>query len=366
MKDKFSQWVAIKTIALSSFKAMMRSPSALAFSIAFPLIFILLFGFMGGGPSTATIAFSQKSDTLNQFYGFFNKLQNIRVAVSRNDSVNLEALKRGSLSAILNIELNKDTTKSKYNVHIVSSNASVDKIGLINASIQALQFNLDKNNFKDNKTYTTTSSETISGRPFKTIDFILPGQLGFSLLSTGLFGVAFLLFNLKETLVIKRYFATPVRKSSILFGEGLARVLFQLIVSSFILLLGKFLFGYTLVNGWLTFIELLALCLVGVFLFMGFGFLISAFSKTINTIPVYTNLLGFPQLLLSGTFFPIDAFPGWLKPIAKIMPLTHLNDCMRKIGFSGYHLTDCGMQLGVIAIWIVILYALAIRIFKWE
>jgi ABC-2 type transport system permease protein len=366
MSQKYNQTTAMLAIAKASLKAMLRSPSALVFSIAFPLIFILLFGFMGNGPMQITVAVSKTSDTTNQFYQFLKKIPNIRYAKDSTEKYYYTQLEKGGLTAILDIQPGKDTAKAAFDVNIISSTASADKIGLLKAELESLQFNIDKNNFPKQKTYAQLAEKEIPGRVFKEIDFVLPGQLGFSLLSTGLFGVAFLLFNLKETLVLKRYFATPISKAAILLGEGLARVIFQIIVSSAILLLGKYVFGYTMVNGWLTFFELLFMCVVGVFLFMGFGFLISGFAKTINTIPVYTNLLGFPQLLLSGTFFSIQAFPKWLQPIANALPLTHLNDCMRKIGFSGYHITDCGMQLGIIALWCIGLYALAIKLFKWE
>jgi len=68
--------------------------------------------------------------------------------------------------------------------------------------------------------------EKIPGRIYREIDFILPGQLGFSLLSAGVFGVAFLFFNLRQHLVLKRFFATPIRRSYIVLGEAISRVIF--------------------------------------------------------------------------------------------------------------------------------------------
>ena len=151
-------------------------------------------------------------------------------------------------------------------------------------------------------TYASVSRSvvTVPGRTYRAIDFILPGQLGFSLLSAGVFGVAFVFYNLRQTLVLKRFFATPIKRSHILFGEALSRV---------------------------------------------------------------TTL---PQFLLTGTFFSIDNFPGWLQPFCKILPLTHLNNAMRNVAFEGDHLTDCLPQLGVLALWALAAYALAIRVFRWE
>jgi ABC-2 type transport system permease protein len=166
--------------------------------------------------------------------------------------------------------------------------------------------------------------------------------------------------------VLKRFFATPIKRGYILFGEGISRVLFQLITAVVILLIGRFVFGFTLVHGAVTFIELLLLSLVGLIVFMGFGFIVSGLAKNESTIPPFANMFTLPQFLLAGTFFSIDTFPKWLQPICRILPLTHLNDAMRNIAFEGSHLIDCGKQLGILGIWGIVLYAVAIKVFRWE
>jgi ABC-2 type transport system permease protein len=206
----------------------------------------------------------------------------------------------------------------------------------------------------------------LGNRRYKAIDFILPGQLGFSLLSAGLFGLAFLFFGLRDTLVLKRLNATPIGKPYIICGEALARIFFQMIIISIIILLGRYLFGFTLVKGLQTFVELLILSFVGLAVFMGFGFVISGLSKSINSVPVFTNLLGFPQFMLSGTFFPYEGLPKFLHPICKSLPLTHLNTALRKISFEGLSLASCLPELAVLGLWAVILYGISFKVFKWE
>jgi len=100
--------------------------------------------------------------------------------------------------------------------------------------------------------------------------------------------------------------------------------------------------------------------------FMGFGFVISGLAKNESAIPPFANLITLPQFLLGGTFFSTDVFPNWLRPIANILPLTHLNEAMRNVAFEGAHLTDCGKQLGILGIWTVVVYAIAIKVFRWE
>ncbi len=153
-------------------------------------------------------------------------------------------------------------------------------------------------------------------------------------MSAGVFGVAFIFFNLRQTLVLKRFFATPIKRSYIVLGEGLSRVIFQLITAVVILLAGHYFFNFTLIHGFVTFIELLVLSFVGLLVFMGFGFVVSGVAKNESVIPPLANLFTLPQFLLAGTFFSIDNFPSWLQPICRVLPLTHMNDAMRNIAFG--------------------------------
>ena len=109
---------------------------------------------------------------------------------------------------------------------------------------------------------------------------------------------------------------------------------------------------------------MLLLCALGLIVFMGFGFVVSGIAKNESTIPPLANIVTLPQFLLSGTFFGIEAFPTWLQPICKALPLTYLNDAMRKVAFEGAGMFDITHQLGIILIWGVLVYALAVKIFQ--
>jgi ABC-2 type transport system permease protein len=191
-------------------------------------------------------------------------------------------------------------------------------------------------------------------------------MLGFSLLSMGVFGTAFTFLSLRQTLVIKRFFATPVKRSYIVLGEGLSRVLFALLTSSVILILGRFAFGFTLVHGMVTFISMLLLSFLGLVVFMGFGFVVSGIAKNESAVPPIANIITLPQFLLAGTFFSTDGFPAWLQPVTKILPLTYLNDAMRKVAFEGAGILSIGKDLLILGIWTVVIYFIAIKVFRWE
>jgi ABC-2 type transport system permease protein len=373
MERPYSQFRAMMAIVKASFAAQLKSPSALVFGFAFPLFFILIFGSSRTGVPTVNIAFHPQSDTSSA--NIINTtLRNIKAnlnIVTKDSATLWEDLEKGRITAILNIQPNLADSFTRYKINIHSSKASQQNMGLLQSILTSIIKGMDDaaaiKSGRPVFTLAKTNSLPPTGdRIYRRIDYVLPGQLGFSLLSAGLFGVSFLFFNLRETLVLKRLNATPIRRSYIILGEAIARIAFQLIITALIIILGKYMFNFTLVKGVQTFFELLVLSTIGLLVFMAFGFVISGVAKSINTIPVITNLLGFPQFMLSGTFFPYEGLPKFLHPISKSLPLTHLNDALRKISFEGLTLRSCLPEIGIMCIWMVVLYAIAFKVFKWE
>lgn len=354
-------------ITKASFRSIFRSPSAVVFSFAFPLVFIMVFGFISSGSRIAVrIAFEKGSDTSNPLYQAISTMEGINII---SGSKITEDLEKGRISAILNIRKNTDAALPPYTISIKTSEAvNPQNIQVLQSVINGIIGGLNKKIYPPSPTLAVIDQhlQKVKGRTYRTIDFILPGQLGFSLLSAGVFGVAFLFFNLRQTMVLKRFFATPVSKKYIVLGEGLSRVLFQLITAIVILLIGHYIFKFTLVHGVVTFLELLVLSFIGLMVFMGMGFIVSGIAKNESSIPPLANLITLPQFLLAGTFFSIDVFPSWLQPICRVLPLTHLNDAMRNIAFEGAHLSDCGKQIGILFLWGLVAYGIAVRVFRWE
>ncbi len=354
-------------ITKASFTALMRSPSAIVFSVLFPLIFILVFGFIGGGGRmTFKVGFNPQSDTTSMLYKVLR--DSVGLTLVNKPMQEMEAdLERGKITAILNLRVQQGG-QARYVVDMKTSGASnVQNVKVLQSIINTVILQFNQIMYPQQPTVAVLHMEDkVPGRVYKTIDFILPGQLGFSLLSAGVFGVAFIFFSLRQNLVLKRFFATPIKKGYIVFGEALSRVIFQMLTAVIILVLGHFVFGFTMVNGIVTMVEMLVLSLIGLLVFMGFGFIVSGLAKNEAAIPPFSNLITLPQFLLAGTFFPVENFPKWLQPVSKVLPLTHLNTAMRNVAFDGAHLTDCGTEIIVLLAWGIAAYAVAVRVFKWE
>ena len=363
MSTSYNHTKATLALAKASFRSIMRSPSAVVFTLAFPLVFILVFGFLGSSGIKVDVALAPGSDLQNPVIAALEGASVIHLIRDKSPEEISSALQKGNIDALIEVKKNP-AGKPAYLTNVKYTSASIDKGNILKSVLNNLFYTL---NAKDvMPTVAQLNESTVQGRIYRRIDFILPGQLGFSLLSTGVFGTAFIFFSLRQNLVIKRFFATPVRRSSIVFGEGIARIGFALLGAVFIIVVGHFFFHFTLIHGIITILNMLILSTIGLIVFMGFGFVVSGIAKSESTIPPISNIITLPQFLLSGTFFSIDAFPAWLQPISRALPLTYLNDAMRKVAFEGAGLWDVKQQIVIMVIWGIGVYAVAVKVFKWE
>jgi ABC-2 type transport system permease protein len=274
---------------------------------------------------------------------------------------------KGKVAAILNIQPKPNGNQPFYTIDFKTCAASGNDKNVAQQIINSVIENMNNKQFPTNqKVAELHFAPIVEGRAYKYLDFLLPGMLGFSLLSAGIFGTAFVFFSLRQTLVLKRFFATPVSRTNIILSEGIARLALQLMSAAIVILVGHFVFDFTLVHGVATFFQMLLLSAIGLLLFLGMGFVISSLAKNDASIPPLANSITMPQLLLSGVFMPVNNFPNWLQPICKFLPLTQFNDAMRSIAFEGKSIFECGTQLGILGIWILMTYIIANRVFKWE
>jgi len=313
------------------------------------------------------IAIQPGSDTTGPVFQALGKTGAIETDKTIAPDLVGDALEKGRLAALVDIQ--RPTGVAKFpRDHIVvrMGNVSPAQQALLKNILTNLGASLDKGMFPANPTIATLSFYRPPGRVYRQIDFILPGQLGFSILMAGVFGSAFLFFNLRKGLVLKRISVTPLRRVTLVAGEMLSRLVYQLASFSFMIALGYFLFGFTLVNGIATVAEMLLFSTLGLVIFMGIGFVISGAVHDESSIAPIANTCTLPQILLCGLFFPIENYPHWMQSFCKVLPLTFFVDGLRKIAFEGAHIWQIpGPVVGLLA-WSGITGFLCIKTFRWE
>lgn len=356
-------------ITKASLKATFRSPQSIFFSLFFPVVLIWIFGSLGGGNSVPSVdvAFEKGADsTLPLFQSLKrNPVLNF-INPSKKDIE--DELRKGRITAVIDVQKNKDPQQahSPFHIHLRTSSASVRSLGLLQSILQTTINKMDSAMYPNQVTAAIISQSVVQGRRYRNIDFFLPGMIGFSLIGAAVFGIAFPIFNLRETLVLKRMYSTPIKRQYIILGESLSKVIFQLMTVVVLILFGKYVYDFTLAHGAVTFLNMILLSALALLVFMGFGFFITGIAKNQNVIPVYANLIMFPQYFLSGTFFPKTALPQFLQSIVQFLPLTALNDAMRNVAFEGSPLLSCWPQIITLTVWGVIVYVATAKVFRWE
>jgi len=369
MPKPYSQSRALWAITRASFTAIFANPSAIIFSILFPIIFTLIFGAFGNeGGVSYKIALTPGSDTTQGFYTGLKKIPGVKIIEYADTVLRNKELSKGRLTAIIDIQNRPDSAdRPHYTIRVMSTTASSNTVYSFVAALDLVRLQLEKMLNENSENFVEIKDlEIAKVQKYRPIDFILPGQLGFSILFSTLFGIAFAFFGLREQLVLKRFYASPVNRINILLGIGMSRLFFQLLSVVVLILFGHFVLNFTLQHGVITFIEIIAITILMLFLLMGVGLIFSSMAKSDASIPLLINLFGFPQMMLSGTFFPIEVFPGWLQEICKVLPLTQYNTAIRKISFEGLGIMDCLKEIGILGIWMAVIYLIASKVLKWE
>lgn len=195
------------------------------------------------------------------------------------------------------------------------------------------------------------------------IDFLIPGLIGLNLMGSGMWGLGFAVVQARGRKLLKRFAATPMRRSHYLLSFMLSRLLFLSLEVIALIAFGWLVFG-VVVRGSLLNVALISL--LGGLTFSGLGMLVAARPQTIEGVSGLMNFVMLPMWLLSGTFFSSARFPEIFQPFIKALPLTAMNDSLRAVINDGATLTSNWVALVVLLAWCLLSFAIALKIFRWQ
>ncbi|HEX6717820.1 MAG TPA: ABC transporter permease [Pyrinomonadaceae bacterium] len=195
------------------------------------------------------------------------------------------------------------------------------------------------------------------------VDFLVPGLIGMNLMGSGLWGLGFTVVIARSRKILKRFAATPMRRSHYLFSFMLSRLLFLVLEVAAIVVFAWLAFDFTVRGSWVT---VFLITILGGFTFSGLGLLVAARPTTIEGVSGLMNFIMLPMWLLSGTFFSSERFPQVLQPFIKALPLTALNTSLRAVMNEGATLSSNWLPITILLTWCVVSFIVALRIFKWQ
>ncbi len=194
------------------------------------------------------------------------------------------------------------------------------------------------------------------------IDFLIPGLLGMNIMSGGMWGIGFMIVEMRSRKLLKRLVATPMRKTHFLGAVMTSRMILVFLEMILLLVFGRLVFGM-IVQGQVWVIALLST--LGAFVFAGLGLLVASRARKIETVSGLINLVMMPMFVLSGIFFSAERFPAVVQPFVKALPLTALNDSLRAVILDGAGLPSQLPRIGVLALWGAASFTLSLRLFRW-
>jgi ABC-2 type transport system permease protein len=359
----------IFSLYLANLKEFMRDRGAIIWTLAFPLIFIVLFGVIFGGNSAPNydvgIVNEDNGPVSQQLVDAFKQIPSFKVETGSRDS-QLAKLKQGNIDMVIVIPAGlgeRVAQKQTATIQLYDDPSTGQADSQIKESIvQAIVAEI-------NKEATNTvpplalHTNSILSQQLTYVDFLVPGILAMALMQLGLFGTATPLVTLRQEQVLRRLGATPLPRWYLLASQVLLRLTIALVQTVLILALSAWIFKVQIQG---SILAVLGLVVLGAVAFVSMGYLVAAISKTVDTANGITSAVNFPMMFLSGIFFPLAALPLFLTPIVRALPLTYLGDALRQIMMGGTPAFPMWVDLAVLAGWTLVCSLLAVRLFKWE
>jgi ABC-type multidrug transport system permease subunit len=195
------------------------------------------------------------------------------------------------------------------------------------------------------------------------IDFLVPGLLGMNLMGGSIWSMGFAIVDARRRKLMKRLVATPMPRHYFLLSFLISRLAMLVIEVGAFLGFAVLVFGVP-VRGSLALVALV--CVFGALAFGALGLLLSSRARTVEAASGLMNLAMLPMWILSGVFFSSQRFPDVVQPIIKALPLTALNDALRATMLQGATVTQIAPQMGVLTLWLLVCFPVALKLFRWR
>ena len=351
-------------------RTYMRNRVGLFFSLVFPIILILLFGaiFSNTGNVTVDLYVQDLDGGSALSHSFISALNSTGVF-----AVQLVSPSVGNLSSWLSS--NGYTTglviplgfQSSYVSHVpvrvvlYTDPAQASTSGIAQGAVNGVvsEFNLQATG--QSVPEVGVVGLNVGSHTYQYVDYLVPGLIGFSILVAPMFSMVNLSSQYKKDKLFRQLSLTPLTRGEWLLASILWFIVMVFASTLVMLAVGRGVFHSTVEPDALTFAFLLA----GPVLFVSLGLLLGTVSKTPESAAVVGNLVTFPMMFLSGTFFPVSLFPDYLQKVALVLPLYYVVDGLNNT-MVFQHTSAALVDLAVVLGLAVLFFLAAIRAFRWQ
>jgi ABC-2 type transport system permease protein len=347
------RYVPIWQLTLARIKEFTRQPAAVFWVYGFPILMMLSLGIAFRDDQREEVrvdlvSTSNPPGSLAEFQGILSSDERFRVTVQPKEDWQ-KRLQAGKTDLVINVSAPGDyqfwiephRTESRLAQYAVQSR-------LLETSQSPAA---------------TPPVKRLEAPGSRYIDFLLPGMIGMGLMGGGLWGVGFVVVDMRVRKLLKRFLATPMRRSDFLLAIMTSRLVFTLADIVVLLLFGYLVFQVRCQGSYL---DLTFAVLLGAAAFAGIGLMVASRAQTLETVSGLMNLVMLPMWVFSGVFFSSERFPEAAQPIINALPLTALNQLLRGIILEGYSLPTLWPQIAILAAYGCITFVVALRVFRWR
>lgn len=370
MKD-LKRWLyTVQVFTRLNTRRFFRDRLALFFGIAFPVIFLFVFGGISGGGNNVSfdVALINQADTqaARDFVGQVRqndvlKIDDKAATLAEAD----EKLAKSQIDSIIVLppdfgQRQGDVPGGQAEVRFSpnSSSAGQAVISVVDQEIKKANMGL-----VDTEVPFTVVPRQAAQKSLEPFDYTFAGLLGFSIIGLGIFGPINVFPELKKQGILRRMHTTPLKVSQYFLATMVSQAIIGLVSLAVMFAVAIIVFDLHVVGNYLEIVPFIVLSIITI---LGIGLAIGGWAKNERQAAPLSNIIVFPMMFLSGTFFPRFAMPEWLQNISAFLPLTPVIDGLRLLTTEGKHLLDLGPQLGLMAAWIFVIYILAFKLFRWE
>ena len=359
---------ALVSLSRANLRSFIRDRAALFWTLAFPILFVILFGtiFSGGGTPSYELGWVDEdgSPAAAELRAGFERSGVITFHDGSRDA-ELAAMRAGDVDGVvvvpagLGAAFGSGRPGASVTVYTDPSRTNTAQAITSIANAVTMATNLA---LSGKPPIVGVDARSLQTDQLSNVSYFVPSILAMALMQLGVFA-AIPLVQQREKLILKRLNATPLPRWTLVGSNVVVRLVIAAAQTALIVGIGIQLLGVEVVGSWPAIIGLVG---VGALTFVSIGYVIASFARTEEAANGMTSIVQFPLMFLSGIFFPLEIMPDWLRSVATFMPLTYLGDALRQVMVGGAPFVPLGVDLAVLAGWLVVCLAISARFFRWQ
>jgi ABC-2 type transport system permease protein len=354
---------------LYEFKMTLREREVLFWMFIFPVLLILILGFVFGSSGDIRLEVgvvdlddSQMSQAIIQILESIDAI----VVTEGSEEEERSALKDDDRSAVIIIDEgfgDKVDQGQAGEITMIVNQSDVNTAQVASGVLKGIIEDIVRMKVNAPEIITINEEQEEDVEDFEYVDFMVPGVLAIVIMFGGIFGYADEVAVRREKGILRRVKVSPISLSTFL-GAGMSIVLITALIQAVILLiLGALVFKIK-ING--NYFYMAVVVIIGAASFVALGFMISSLAKNSKSAMLAANAVGMPMMFLSGVFFSIEWVPAAIGVIARLLPLYYFAEALREVMINGANLADVWIDLVVLIVFGLVCFAIAVRFFRWE